>query len=147
MTIDSAIPGLPLLVSLVVQLSCQVFKFIIYSIRDGRVSPRYLTTAGGIPSAHSAFVVSLATGIAWVYGPDSAAFSVSVVFSLIVIYDAYRLRGQVQNHAIFLNRVIDHLKVEDQQKFTEMIGHSLAEIVWGIVYGAVVTSLFFLSVS
>ncbi|WP_081942196.1 divergent PAP2 family protein [Spirochaeta lutea] len=75
----------------------------------------------------------------------SAAFSVSAVFSLIVIYDAYRLRGEVQKHAQVLNRLRATLELKDEAVLNEMVGHSLAEILWGIVYGLSVTSVVLLT--
>ncbi len=127
------------LVAVSVQLVSQAFKFIIYSIRDKKLSPKYLVTTGGMPSAHSAFVSSLTAFIALEYGTSGPWFSVSLVFALIVMYDALRLRGFVQNHAIALNRMKTFFTAEQQgqlENHSEMVGHSIAEIVSGLVLGA-----------
>jgi acid phosphatase family membrane protein YuiD len=121
-----------------VQLVSQLFKFIIYSIRDRRVSPKYLVTTGGMPSAHSAFVCSLAAYIGLEYGTAGPWFSVSLVFAAIVMYDAFRLRGFVQKHAVALNKLqalIPEDKREGMEAHSEMVGHSLAEIASGLVLG------------
>jgi acid phosphatase family membrane protein YuiD len=127
------------LVAVSVQLACQLFKFIIYSIRDRKISPKYLVTTGGMPSAHSAFVTSLTVYIALEFGTGGPWFSVSLVFAIIVMYDALRLRGYVQNHAVALNRLRKFLPAEQQEQLevhSEMVGHSLSEILSGLSVGA-----------
>ena len=129
--------GFPLLLVTagVVQVACQVFKLVYYSIRDGRLEWKYLTTAGGIPSAHSAFVTALSVLIAMEDGVGSDLFAVSASFAVIVIFDAYRLRGHVQNLTIRFNRLLDRLNMHEQAPITEMIGHSVVEIATGILVG------------
>jgi hypothetical protein len=131
-------PGV-LVTAIVVQVSCQVFKFILYSARDRAVEFKYLVTAGGIPSAHSAFVTALTVAIAIRNGVDSDLFAVSFVFSAIVIYDAYRLRGHVQRHAEVINAEI--IRPAGGEAMSEMVGHSLVEIATGVLYGGAVSAL------
>ena len=135
-------PGV-LVTAVIVQLSCQSFKFVFYSARDRSVEFKYLVTAGGIPSAHSAFVTALTVAIAIRNGVGSDLFAVSFVFSAIVIYDAYRLRGHVQQHAQVTNAKI--IRPAGGAELSEMVGHSLLEIVTGMLYGgaasAIVTAL------
>jgi len=52
-----------LLVSLLACFTAQGLKALIELIRDGKVSLRYLVSSGGMPSAHSALVGALATGV------------------------------------------------------------------------------------
>jgi len=80
-----------LAIAVLVQVSCQLFKFVYYSIRGGRISLHYLATAGGIPSAHTAFVTALAVSIGIRAGFSSDLFAVAAVFSAIIVYDAFRL--------------------------------------------------------
>lgn len=132
-------PQFPIAISLVsavvVQVACQIFKLIVYSIKERRLSLKYLVTAGGMPSAHSAFVTALSVSVGMWSGFDSDVFAVSVVFSLIVIYDAIRLRGAVEHHARLLKQLV--AKHPDVQAGTlnEMVGHTLDEIVVGVVAG------------
>jgi acid phosphatase family membrane protein YuiD len=128
---------LSLLTALVVQLSCQLFKLVVYSIRDGEFSPKYFTTAGGIPSAHTAFVVALAVSVGLRAGFASEVFAVAAVFAAIVMYDAYRLRGHVQRHAQILNRHV--LRPTGAEPVSEMVGHSLLEIATGALFGGAVS--------
>lgn len=122
-----------------VQVFCQVFKLVFYSLRDRRFRPAYLVTAGGIPSAHSAFVTALAVAIGIRNGFASDVFALAFVFSAIVIYDAYRLRGHVQNHAKIINRAV--LGPAGEEPISEMVGHSVTEIVTGMALGGGVSAL------
>ena len=128
-----------LITAVAVQISCQLFKFALYSIRDRRIRPHYLVTAGGIPSAHSAFVTAVTVAIALRNGLSSDLFAVSFVFSAIVIYDAFRLRGHVQRHAELLNKHV--LKAAGAEEVSEMVGHSLVEIAVGVLWGGGVSAL------
>ena len=129
--------SLSLLTALIVQVLCQLFKLVLYSARDRKFSLKYLSTAGGIPSAHSAFVTSLSVAVGMRSGFGSDVFAVSAVFAAIVIYDAYRLRGAVQNHAKLLNKLTRKYFPEEGGPLNEMIGHTIAEITVGIVLGIV----------
>ncbi len=160
------LPAASLLIAGGVQVLCQLFKVVLYSFRDRRFSPRYFVTAGGMPSAHSAFVTALTTAVAIRSGIDSDLFAVSFVFAAIVAYDAYRLRGHVQEHAKRINRLQTEMgKLRSQREpaeelspgastdaaadgaLSEMVGHSIPEIAAGIVFGvfgAVVVAVLFL---
>ena len=140
------LPAASLLIALGVQVLCQLFKVVIYSIRDRRLAPRYFVTAGGMPSAHSAFVTALTTAVGMRNGIDSDLFAVSFVFAAIVAYDAYRLRGHVQEHAKRINALQKQVRTPEsgpappaREPVSEMVGHSLAEIAAGIVFGVVGT--------
>lgn len=131
------LPISPLLVaSAGIQVACQLFKVGYYSLREGKFNGWYFFSAGGIPSAHAAFVSSLTMGIGLRSGFDSDLFAVSFVFTAIVIYDAFRLRGAVEQHAKLLNRITLHHHPEEYENLNERIGHTLGEILGGIVIGA-----------
>lgn len=102
----SELVRLPVVVALLCQLSSQAFKVVFYSLRERRFAAERFVHAGGIPSAHSAFVSALTAAVALRHGVTSEIFAVSFVFSAIIVYDAFRLRGHVQRHAEVLNRLI-----------------------------------------
>lgn len=130
-----------LIASVATQVLCQLYKVVYYSIRDERLSFKYFFSAGGMPSAHSAFVTSLAVAVAIHSGIDSEVFAAVAVFGFIVMYDAYRLRGTVEKQSKIIKRILaerpaaaaDH----DADDLPEMLGHTPEEIAIGILVGAV----------
>jgi hypothetical protein len=120
-------------------LFCQLIKFVLYSIRDRKLSPHYFVTAGGIPSAHTAFVTALCVAVGIRHGIASDLFAISCVFSAIVIYDAFRLRGHVQKHAKLINKHV--LASTDEEPVSEMVGHSIGEIAAGVAVGGGVSAI------
>ena len=92
-----------------------------------------------LPSAHSAFVTALAVSIGIFTGFTSDLFALAIVFGAIVILDAYKLRGNVQKQAKVLNRLQTlTLPEAERVSINEMVGHSKAEIVAGILLALVV---------
>ena len=142
------VPQLPLSVSLasavVVQVACQAFKVVLYSLREKRLALSYFISAGGMPSAHSAFVTALSVSVGLWNGFSSEVFAVSCVFSIIIVYDAWRLRGAVEHHA----RVLTMLAAQHPDLATGPInvhvGHTLAEILAGIAAGGGFSALAYL---
>lgn len=133
-----------LLVALGVQMACQLFKVAFYSVRDRRFAPHYFVSAGGIPSAHSAFVTALSVSVAMRSGLTSDLFAVSAVFSFIVMYDSFRLRGQVEEHARRINamqRDAARGAHPGDPPLNEMVGHSLPEIIVGVAVGTALALL------
>ena len=82
-----------------------------------------------MPSAHSAFVVSLATVMFLKHGFFSDEFLISFVFSIIIIYDALNVRYQAGLHAQLLNEII----VKGELKLNESIGHTPIEALAGTI--------------
>ena len=119
----------------------QFSKLVIDLVREGRFSLRSMTTSGGMPSAHSATVVALATQVGLASGLASTAFALSVVFAAIVMYDAAGVRRAVSVQARILNRMLEEM-IEAQQfnerRLRELIGHTPFEVFVGALLGALV---------
>ena len=124
-----------LISAIIAQVLCQITKFISYSIKDKKLKTKYLFTAGGMPSSHSAFVSALAVSIGLYSGFNSELFAVSFVFSAVIIYDAYRLRGTVQTHSKLLLKLIRLLNEDEREPIEQMVGHTVLEIFIGIITG------------
>ncbi|MDD2565722.1 MAG: divergent PAP2 family protein [Candidatus Gracilibacteria bacterium] len=89
--------------------------------------------SGGMPSVHSALVTSITTAIGvkyGVFGPNSDLFAASVVFSMIIIYDAINVRFEAGLHAKTLNELTGK-----QYNFNESIGHLPKEAFVGSLIG------------
>lgn len=119
-------------------LIAQLIKVIIASVHDKRPRFSYMTTMGGMPSAHSATVCSLATTVGISEGFNSTFFAISAFFALLVMYDAAGVRQTVGSHSDMLNRILDELfkgHPEFELRFRELIGHTRIEIVAGAILG------------
>lgn len=118
----------------------QVLKVIVGSIKEKRLKFSYLTTMGGMPSAHATLVCSLATTIAIVYGLGSAFFAIAALFALVVMYDAAGVRQTVSTQSTMLNRILDELfkgNPEFKQRLRELIGHTKWEVAAGAALGVI----------
>jgi len=117
----------------------QFSKPLIHYVHSRRVNLRYLFTAGGMPSSHSAVVVALATRIGLETGLSSVPFALAAVFAAVVMYDAAGVRRAVSHQARVLNRMLTEM-IEAQQfnerRLRELIGHTPFEVFVGALLGA-----------
>jgi uncharacterized protein len=138
----TAVPiSVSLLTAVGVQIACQAFKVVLYSVRERRLALSWFVSAGGIPSAHSAFVTALSVSVGLGSGFGTDVFAVACVFSVIIIYDSWRLRGAVQRHAQALNALARANRKLKLETFNENIGHTLVEIGAGIAAGGALAAL------
>jgi hypothetical protein len=120
-------------------LVAQFSKPILHYAHTRRVNLRYLVTAGGMPSSHSAVVVALATRVGFDTGLSSIIFALSVVFAAVVMYDAAGVRRAVSVQARILNRMLGEM-IEAQhfneERLRELVGHTPFEVFVGGLIGA-----------
>ena len=94
-----------------------------------------------MPSSHSAVVCSLSTLIGRDLGFDSAIFGLSVIMSLVVMYDAAGVRRAAGKQAKILNKLVNTpgLATETvQEKLVEVLGHTPVEVFVGALIGIAV---------
>ncbi len=115
-----------------------VFKFIINSFICRRLAFD-LVGYGGMPSNHSAIISSIAALIAFKEGFDSPLFGLAIANAFIIMLDANSLRRQVGKQA----KAINILLIEDAhfEKLRERMGHSMSEVIAGIIVGTLVAAL------
>jgi acid phosphatase family membrane protein YuiD len=130
-----------LLTAVAVQVACQAFKVVFYSFRDRRPALSWFVSAGGMPSAHSAFVTALTVSVGLWDGFGSSVFAVACVFSVITIYDALRLRGAVEHHARVLTMLAAKHPDVPAGIINTRLGHTFAEILAGICAGGGLSAL------
>lgn len=94
--------------------------------------------SGGMPSVHSALVTSITTALGIKYGVFSDIFSIALVFSMIIIYDAINVRFEAGLHAKALNQLKCNREEEKNYNFNESIGHLPEEAFAGSVIGIMV---------
>lgn len=87
-------------------MAAQVIKTILHWLVHGRLNMERLTGSGGMPSSHSAFVVSLTIGVARREGVTSSIFALCIAFAVVVMYDAMGVRRAAGEQAKRLNQMI-----------------------------------------
>ena len=134
-----------LLVALIACVIAQLLKLIIEVIQNKKLDMRVLVTTGGMPSAHSALVTSLAVGIGQTIGWSSSEFALATVFAIIVMYDAAGVRQAAGKQARVLNQMIDELFYEhpnfNEDRLKELLGHTPFQVIAGSVLGITITWL------
>lgn len=120
----------------------QASKVIIDSVLLHRLSVRRLATAGGMPSSHSALVVSLTTIIGRLQGVSTPLFALALIFSAVVMYDATGVRRSAGQQAMILNHLLDDLFIAHQgirqERLRELLGHTPIEVIAGAVLGVII---------
>lgn len=119
----------------------QIIKVVIDSIRSGFCKER-LIGGGGMPSSHAATVTGLIVITGAIYGGSSFEIAMALFFGFIVIYDARGVRYETQRQGRALNNLNDERKEEGKQpldiiKFKEKLGHTVPELVAGIILGII----------
>jgi uncharacterized protein len=129
-------------VPLIAWAIAQASKVIVDSVILHQLSVRRLVTAGGMPSSHSALVVSLTTIIGRLQGVGSPLFAMALIFSSVVMYDATGVRRAAGQQAMVLNRLLDDLFIAHrgihQERLRELLGHTPIEVIAGALLGIAV---------
>ena len=108
--------------------------------RTKRVDFQYLVSLGGMPSAHSAMVSGLATGVGLHEGFGSTIFVVTLAFAAVVMFDASTVRRATGQQARLLNQMVAELFKShrlSEHKLKELLGHTRIEVFAGMLIGAV----------
>lgn len=132
-----------LILPIVAGLLAQSLKFITGS-KDKKPSLKNLAAYSGMPSGHSAIVVSLAAIVGLEEGLTSSVFAVSFFLALIVIRDALGLRRYLGEHGKTLNILVKDLKDDDvlEKRYPhllEEIGHTPLQVIAGSIVGLTVS--------
>jgi uncharacterized protein len=126
-----------LIVACMAWILAQLSKLLI----ERQLQLAYLTSAGGMPSSHSAVVVALAMRIAIDEGVSSPQFAIAVVFAGVVLYDAAGIRRAVSVQARILNRMLEEvieLKRFNEKRLLDLLGHTPFEVFIGSLLGLLV---------
>jgi acid phosphatase family membrane protein YuiD len=124
----------------------QGLKIPIHFFKTGQWKPSLFFQTGGMPSSHSAGVASLTTFIALRRGIPTIDFALSLIYGLIVMYDAQGIRRQTGELTLKVNdmgQLIDKIHKDETIQFEEktpkqlkeMLGHKPEEVVGGALLG------------
>lgn len=119
-------------------LTAQILKTLTSYWKHGTLNFERLVGAGGMPSSHTALVVSLAWAVGLHEGFGSALFAVTFVLAGIVMYDAAGVRRAAGKQAKVINKLVRQLRVEHTVHditLKELLGHSPIEVFAGAILG------------
>ncbi len=130
----------PLWTALLATVLAQVFKVVLVLLTERRLALDRLLETGGMPSSHSAAVMGLATSLGALYGWQSPAFAIAMVFGSIVMYDATGIRRAAGIQAELINELVGelaHLFDEgfQPQALKTLLGHTYPQVVFGALLG------------
>lgn len=124
--------------------TAQILKVFTRGFKQKKFDiPNILFGTGGMPSSHTAAVMSMAVATAIVFSPASFEFAIAGVLSMIVMRDAMGVRREVSKQAAIINKlVIDVINAESEEnrekRLKELVGHTPLQVWAGCALGIVV---------
>jgi acid phosphatase family membrane protein YuiD len=128
-------------IALLSGLLAQAAKVVLEAVLKRRFRPSLFFTNGGMPSSHSATVTTLSLAVGRAEGFNSSIFSLVLVFSLYVIFEATGLRQEIGKQAELLNDLMDSALAGEKfpgDRLRELMGHTWGEVAGGIAFGTAV---------
>jgi acid phosphatase family membrane protein YuiD len=123
--------------------SAQIVKLPLEYLRTRKWQWGWLLTTGGLPSSHSALIVSAANAIGLFFGFDTPLFALAVAVAMIVTYDAAGVRRQAGIHAERINLLFDQLlkgHMWNDEELREVLGHTPFEVAGGVLWGLLIST-------
>jgi uncharacterized protein len=127
--------------ALIAWILAQVLKVPVEYLEKHRWNWALLFSAGGMPSSHSALMVSTMIAIGLFNGFGTPAFALAVAMTMIVVYDATGIRRQAGFHAQKINRLIEELfsgHPISEKQLIEVLGHTPRQVIAGTALGILV---------
>ncbi len=135
-----------LLCALFAWVVSQTIKGLISGLRFHEWTKEAFLGSGGMPSSHTASVVSLAMMIGFTEGFGSSFFAISALFAMIVMYDAAGVRREAGKQGKIIKELLNISGPDGQQlipeELKEKIGHTPLEVIMGAVMGILCSLLF-----
>ena len=130
--------------------TAQAIKFVWQLLRHGKFRPERLVGSGGFPSSHTSFIIATTTAI-YLKNGVTDLFILSLVFSIVVMYDASGVRRQAGRQAQILNQIVEYFSkrnipviLKDREiALKELLGHTPIEVFGGLILGILVAFIQF----
>ena len=117
----------------------QLIKVILELVLLRKWDPGRFVSSGGMPSSHSALVMACTTAIGKLYGLQGPLFALSVIMSVIVMYDACNVRRSAGDTAKLVNQILAHVEKLTAEDFAddlkEVMGHTPLQVLLGALLG------------
>lgn len=121
----------------------QGVKYLI-SLRQDGLQWNDLTRSGGMPSSHAALMSALTMLIGYNEGFESALFGLACGLTAVVCYDATGVRRTTGEQTLAIRELAKNGNHKLHVLVHEARGHTLLQVLWGIVTGIVVASVLYL---
>lgn len=140
-----------LVVPTVSWLVAQLLKAVIDAAVSKTFKVSRLVGDGGMPSGHSATVMSLATIVGLTEGFGSISFAIAMIFAIVVMHDAIGVRREAGKQARMIISMVDVLgdyliekdkKIKDE-KLKVLVGHTPLQVVCGALLGLAIAIAYF----
>lgn len=126
------VPGIAFILSV-------ILKWFYSVVKNWRFDLSIALWSGGMPSAHTAVSVSLATAMVlkeWLWSDE---FAIVMAFTALIIYDAVNIRFEAWLHASAINKYIW------EKRFRESLWHLPSEaFAWSVLGIFVAIVLYYL---
>ncbi|MDO5560614.1 MAG: divergent PAP2 family protein [Oscillospiraceae bacterium] len=131
-------------------LAAQIIKTLLHACKGKKIVMERIVGSGGMPSSHTALVLSTLIAVGRKDGVSSTAFGIMFVVAAVVIYDAMGVRRAAGLHAKELNRIVKLLpklrlgetendsNTDPRKELTELLGHTPLEVLGGAVVGIII---------
>lgn len=142
--IEQIIQNKYLITPFLVWFFIQLFKVIWDLATTKKFNFKRILGAGGMPSSHSAVVMTLAVLIGKAHGFNSAIFAMAVIFAFVVMYDAAGIRRAAGKQASLLNKIVETpglTGVEVSERLVEVLGHTPIQVLVGAIIGVLVGAI------
>lgn len=126
-----------ILVPFLLWLAIQISKVVVDCIEKKKITLRRLLGSGGMPSSHSAVMVSITVMLGKNIGFKSPIFALACFMTLVVMQDAIGVRRQVGKQAKYLNEILMDKNTSTEEKFQEMVGHTPFQVLIGLIVGLI----------
>ena len=131
----------PYLITVIAAWVCsQTLKVITHAVVYKKWDLKRFLGDGGMPSAHTATVSSLAAFAGITYGLASFEFAVATVLTIVICRDAVGVRYETGKQAQIINelRLMIESKATAEIKLKEFVGHTPLQVLMGALLGIVV---------
>lgn len=119
-------------------LIAQALKVVLELLLRRRWRPQLFFHNGGMPSSHTATVVTLAALVGRDAGVHAPIFSLTLVFAFYVVLEATGLRQEVGHQARLLNDLVEEMRRSHHlgaDRLREFVGHTWGEVAGGALSG------------
>lgn len=149
----------PLVAAMATIFITQVTKIPVAYFLKRPVTISLMFSTGGMPSSHSSGVTALITAIVIQQGWASPLTAIALTFGILVMFDSMGVRRQSGEHGVIINELIDDIQllgkslsganaeeIKEELDNSSMhqnvfLGHKPVEVIFGSLYGMILSIL------